>query len=61
MTQSNQIAKAIDLKRFLSIVEDLPKVDTKRAINLSDFDLPVMGDMNGKEVQSFLDNLTIIK
>jgi len=42
MTQSNQIAKAIDLKRFLSIVEDLPKVDTKRAINLSDFDLPII-------------------
>jgi len=61
MKTSHQIAKEIDLKRFISIVEDLPKIDTKRAINLSDFDLPIMGDMNGKEVQSFLDNLTIIK
>ena len=61
MKTTHQIAKAIDLKRFLSIVEDLPKVDMKRAVNLSDFDLPIMGDMNGKEVQSFLDNLTIIK
>jgi len=61
MTQSHQIAKAIDLKRFLSIVEDLPKINIKRSINLSDFDFLIMGDMNGKEVQSFLDNLTIIK
>ena len=42
MTESHQIAKSIDLKRFLSIVEDLPKIDTKRVINLSDFDLPIM-------------------
>ena len=42
MKTSHQIAKAIDLKRFLSIVEDLPRVDTKRAINLSDFDLPII-------------------
>jgi len=61
MKTSHQIAKSIDLKRFISIVEDLPKIDTKRAINLSDFDFPIMGDINGKEVQSFLDNLTIIK
>ena len=59
MKSSHQIAKSIDLKRFLSIVEDLPNIDMKRAVNLSDFDLPIMGDMNGKEVQSFLDNLTI--
>ena len=42
MKTSHQIAKEIDLKRFLSIVEDLPKIDTKRAVNLSDFDLPVI-------------------
>jgi len=42
MTQSHQIAKSIDLKRFLSIVEDLPKINIKRSINLSDFDLPIM-------------------
>jgi len=61
MKTTRQIAKEIDLKRFLSIVEDLPKIDMKRAINLSDFDFPIMSDINGKEVQSFLDNLTIIK
>ncbi len=61
MKTTPEIAKSIDLKRFLSIVEDLPNIDKKRRIDLSDFDLPIMGDMNGKEVQSFLDNLTIIK
>jgi len=39
MTQSHQIAKAIDLKRFLSIVEDLPKIELKQPYN---FDLPIM-------------------
>ena len=42
MKTTPEIAKAIDLKRFISIVEDLPKIDVKRAINLSDFDLPIM-------------------
>ena len=61
MKTTPQIAKSIDLKRFLSIVEDLPKIEQKRPINLSDFDIPIMGDMTGKKVQSFLDNLTITK
>ena len=58
---TTQIAKAIDLKRFISIVDDLPKIEQKRPINLSDFDIPIMGDMTGKKIQLFLDNLTIIK
>ena len=49
MKTTPEIAKSIDLKRFISIVEDLPKVDMKRAVNLSDFYLPIMDDMNGKE------------
>ena len=36
---SHQIAKAIDLKRVLSIIEDLPKIEKKEAYN---FDLPIM-------------------
>lgn len=39
MTQSHQIAKAIDLKRFISIVEDLPKIELKEPYN---FDLKIM-------------------
>ena len=58
---TTQIAKAIDLKRFISIVDDLPKIEQKRPINLSDFDIPIMGDMTGKKIQLFLDNLTITK
>jgi hypothetical protein len=39
MKTSQQIAKEIDLKRFLSIVEDLPKIEAKAPYN---FDLPIM-------------------
>ena len=39
MKTSHQIAKAIDLKRFLSIVEDLPKIELKQPYN---FDLSIM-------------------
>ena len=42
MKTTPEIAKSIDLKRFISIVEDLPKIDEKRTVNLSDFDLPIM-------------------
>jgi hypothetical protein len=38
MKTSQQIAKEIDLKRFLSIVEDLPKIEKRTAYN---FDLPI--------------------
>jgi len=38
MKSSQQIAKEIDLKRFLSIVEDLPKIEKRTAYN---FDLPL--------------------
>jgi len=38
MITSQQIAKEIDLKRFLSIVEDLPKIEKRTAYN---FDLPL--------------------
>jgi hypothetical protein len=38
MITSQQIAKEIDLKRFLSIVEDLPKIEKRTAYN---FDLPI--------------------
>jgi hypothetical protein len=38
MKTSQQIAKEIDLKRFLSIVEDLPKIEAKAPYN---FDLPI--------------------
>ena len=55
MKTSHQIAKSIDLKRFLSIVEDLPKIDTKRAINLSDFDLPIM-EFETKIIKKLLNN-----
>jgi len=55
MKTTPEIAKAIDLKRFLSIVEDLPKVDTKRAINLSDFDLPIM-ENETKTIKKLLNN-----
>jgi len=40
MITSQQIAKEIDLKRFLSIVEDLPKIEKRTAYN---FDLPING------------------
>ncbi len=55
MKTSHQIAKEIDLKRFISIVEDLPKIDTKRAINLSDFDLPIM-EYETKTIKKLLNN-----
>ena len=55
MKTSHQIAKSIDLKRFLSIVEDLPKIDTKRAINLSDFDFPIM-EKETKTIKKLLNN-----
>ena len=35
---TQEIAKEIDLKRFLSIVEDLPKIEAKEPYN---FDLPI--------------------
>ena len=38
MITSQQIAKEIDLKRFLSIVEDLPKIEKRTAY---EFDLPI--------------------
>jgi len=38
MKRSQQIAKEIDLKRFLSIVEDLPKIEKRTVYN---FDLPL--------------------
>jgi len=38
MKTSQQIAKEIDLKRFLSIVEDLPKIEKRTAY---EFDLPI--------------------
>jgi len=38
MITSQQIAKEIDLKRFLSIVEDFPKIEKRTAYN---FDLPL--------------------
>jgi hypothetical protein len=39
MNSSKEIAKAIDLKRVLSIIEDLPPIEKKEAYN---FDLPIM-------------------
>ena len=39
MKTTPEIAKAIDLKRFISIVEDLPKIELKQPYN---FDLPIM-------------------
>jgi hypothetical protein len=36
---SHQIAKEIDLKRVLSIIEDLPPIEKKEPYN---FDLPIM-------------------
>ena len=55
MKQSHQIAKAIDLKRFISIVEDMPKIELKRPINLSDFDLPIM-ECETKTIKKLLNN-----
>ena len=39
MKTTPEIAKEIDLKRFISIVEDLPKIELKQPYN---FDLPIM-------------------
>ena len=39
MKSTPEIAKSIDLKRFISIVEDLPKIELKQPYN---FDLPIM-------------------
>ena len=39
MNTTQQIAKAIDLKRVLSIIEDEPAIEKKEAYN---FDLPIM-------------------
>ena len=39
MKTTPEIAKSIDLKRFLSIVEDLPKIELKQPYN---FDLKIM-------------------
>ena len=39
MKSTTQIAKEIDLKRVLSIIEDLPPIEKKEAYN---FDLPIM-------------------
>ena len=58
MKTTNQIAKAIDLQRIKSIIEDEPAIELKEPY---DFDLPIMGDMTGKKIQNFLDNLTIRK
>jgi len=55
MKTSHQIAKAIDLKRFISIVEDLPKINIKRSINLSDFDFPIM-EKETKTIKKLLNN-----
>lgn len=52
MTQSHQIAKEIDLKRFLSIVEDLPKIELKQPYN---FDLPIM-EYETKTIKKLLNN-----
>lgn len=39
MKTTPEIAKSIDLKRFISIVEDMPKIELKQPYN---FDLPIM-------------------
>jgi hypothetical protein len=39
MKTTPEICKAIDLKRFLSIIEDLPTIEKITAYN---FDLPIM-------------------
>jgi hypothetical protein len=39
MKTTAQICKAIDLKRFLSIIEDLPTIEKRTAYN---FDLPLI-------------------
>ena len=39
MKTTAQICKEIDLKRVLSIIEDLPPIEKKEAYN---FDLPIM-------------------
>ena len=52
MKTSHQIAKAIDLKRFLSIVEDLPKIELKQPYN---FDLPIM-ECETKTIKKLLNN-----
>ena len=52
MTQSHQIAKEIDLKRFLSIVEDLPKIELKQPYN---FDLSIM-ECETKLIKKLLNN-----
>jgi len=39
MKTTHQIAKEIDLKRVLSIIEDLPPIEKKEAY---EFDLPIM-------------------
>ena len=52
MKTSHQIAKSIDLKRFLSIVEDLPKIELKQPYN---FDLPIM-EYETKTIKKLLNN-----
>jgi hypothetical protein len=39
MKTTPEICKAIDLKRVLSIIEDLPQIEKKEHYN---FDLPIM-------------------
>ena len=39
MKTTTEIAKEIDLKRVLSIIDDLPPIEKKEAYN---FDLPIM-------------------
>lgn len=54
--KTHQIAKQLDNTRITKMMRELKPV--KRPIDLSDFDIPIMGDMTGKKVQSFFDNLT---
>lgn len=56
MKTTAQIAKEIDLKRVLSIIDDEPAIEKKERY---EFDFPPMGDMTGEKIQNFLDNLTI--